>query len=169
MTWPIRISGLITLSNHLGHDFAQYQLDEPIGDIEINGIRGLYDLAVRLTRNGKLTLRDIGRLYAQGILLPHIIGTPAQVADQLEASFRNGEADGFIISPAYLPGAFDEFVQLVVPELQRRGLFRREYTGHTLRENLGLGKASLIPAPIKSRRRESSRGQSELIRAANGV
>jgi CO dehydrogenase/acetyl-CoA synthase beta subunit len=51
----------------------------------------------------------------------------------------------FIISPAYLPGAFEEFVEFVVPELQRRGLFRREYTGRTLRDHLGLGKANLTP------------------------
>jgi FMN-dependent oxidoreductase (nitrilotriacetate monooxygenase family) len=140
------ISGLITLSSHLSHDFSQYPLEEPIKDVNINGVRGLYDLAVRLTTNRNLTLRDIGRLYAEGILLPHVVGTPTQIADQLEESFHNDEADGFIISPAYLPGAFEEFVQLVVPELQRRGLFRKEYTGTTLRENLGLGKASLIPA-----------------------
>jgi hypothetical protein len=139
------ISGLITLSSHLSHDFSRYPLDEPIKDVKINGVQGMYDLAVRLTRNRNLTLRDIGRLYAEGILLPHVVGTPVQIADQLEASFLNGEADGFIISPAYLPGAFEEFVQSVVPELQRRGLFRKEYTGLTLRENLGLGKASLIP------------------------
>ena len=53
----------------------------------------------------------------------------------------NGEADGFIISPAYLPGAFEEFVQSVVPELQRRGLFRTEYETKTLRDHLGLGAA----------------------------
>jgi hypothetical protein len=116
-------------------------------------VRGMYDLAVRLTRNGNLTLRDIGRLYAEGILLPHVVGTPVQIADQLEASFRNGEADGFIISPAYLPGAFEEFVQSVVPELQRRGLFRKEYTGATLRDNLGLRKASLIPPVNRLMRR----------------
>jgi alkanesulfonate monooxygenase SsuD/methylene tetrahydromethanopterin reductase-like flavin-dependent oxidoreductase (luciferase family) len=139
------ISGLITLSSHLSHDFSQYPLDEPIKDLKVNGVRGMYDLAVRLTKRGNLTLRDIGRLYAEGILLPHVVGTPIQIADQLEAIFRNGEADGFIISPAYLPGAFEEFVQSVVPELQRRGLFRKEYTGKTLRENLGLGKAGLLP------------------------
>jgi FMN-dependent oxidoreductase (nitrilotriacetate monooxygenase family) len=144
------ISGLITLSSHLSHDFAQYPIDEAIRDVKINGVRGLYDLAVRLTRKGNLTLRDIGRLYAQGVLLPHVVGTPVQIADQLEASFNNGEADGFIISPAYLPGAFEEFVQSVVPELQRRGLLRKEYTGKTLRENLGLSKASLFPPELKS-------------------
>jgi alkanesulfonate monooxygenase SsuD/methylene tetrahydromethanopterin reductase-like flavin-dependent oxidoreductase (luciferase family) len=137
------ISGLITLSSHLNHDFARYSLDEPIKDVKNNGVRGLYDLAARLTTNGTLTLRDIGRLYAQGVLLSHLVGTPVQIANQLEASFCNGEADGFIISPAYSPGAFEEFVQLVVPEPQRRGLFHREYTGKTLRENLGLAKPSL--------------------------
>jgi FMN-dependent oxidoreductase (nitrilotriacetate monooxygenase family) len=144
------ISGLITLSSHLSHDFSQYELDEPIQDVKINGVQGMYDLAVRLTKNDKLTLRGIGRLYAQGVLLPHVLGTPAQIADQLEEIFRNGEADGFIISPAYLPGAFEEFVQSVVPELQRRGLFRKEYAGSTLRENLGLGKANLTPRTMES-------------------
>ncbi|MEH2082901.1 MAG: hypothetical protein V7K89_23860 [Nostoc sp.] len=76
------------------------------------------------------------------------MGTPTQIADQLEESFKNGEADGFIISAAYLPGAFEEFVEFVVPELQRRGLFRKEYTGKTLRDHLRLGKASLTP-PVR--------------------
>jgi FMN-dependent oxidoreductase (nitrilotriacetate monooxygenase family) len=156
------ISGLITLSSHFSHDFAQYPLDEPIKDIAINGVRGLYDLAVRLTKDRNLTLQDIGKLYAEGVLLPHVVGTPLQVADQLEASFRNGEADGFIISPAYLPGAFEEFVQQVVPELQRRRLFRREYSGITLRENLGLGKADLIPA------RAFSKNPTVNVRESNG-
>lgn len=61
-----------------------------------------------------------------------------QVADQLETMFREEAGDGFVISPAFLPGAFEEFVELVIPELQRRGLFRKEYTGATLRDNLGL-------------------------------
>jgi hypothetical protein len=77
-----------------------------------------------------------------------LVGTPTQIADQLEESFKNGEADGFIISAANLPGAFEEFVEFVVPELQRRGLFRKEYTGKTLRDHLGLGKASLTP-PVR--------------------
>ncbi|WNZ27043.1 LLM class flavin-dependent oxidoreductase [Leptolyngbya sp. NK1-12] len=139
------ISGLITLSSHMDYDFSQHPLDEPVQEMEVGGIRGLFEVALRLSKKEGLTLRDIGRLYAEGILLPHVVGTPAQIADQLEESFRNGEADGFIISPAYLPGAFEEFVEFVVPELQRRGLFRKEYTGHTLRDHLGLGKANLIP------------------------
>lgn len=114
--------------------------------MEVGGIKELFEVALRLSKKDELTLRDIGRLYAEGILLPHVVGTPIQIADQLEESFKNGEADGFIISPAYLPGAFEEFVELVVPELQRRGLFRTDYTGKTLRDHLGLGPANLTPA-----------------------
>jgi len=139
------ISGLITLSSHMNYDFSQHSLDEPVKDVEVDGIKGLFDVALRLSKKDGLTLRDIGRLYAEGVLLPHVVGTPTQVADQLEEIFKNGEADGFIISPAYLPGAFEEFVESVVPELQRRNLFRKEYVGNTLRDHLGLGKASLVP------------------------
>lgn len=67
-----------------------------------------------------------------------ILGTPEQIADQLEDWFVNGGADGFNIMPPWLPGGLDEFVDLVIPELQRRGLFRTEYEAGTLRENLGL-------------------------------
>jgi len=141
------ISGLICLSGHTDHDFSQYDLDAPVADIEVPGCQGIFDVALRLSRNSKLTLRDIGKLYAQGVLLPHVVGTPTQIADELEASFKNGEADGFIISGAYFPGSFEEFVELVVPELQRRGLFRKDYEGRTLRDHLGLGPAKLVPAP----------------------
>ncbi|MEH2250280.1 LLM class flavin-dependent oxidoreductase [Nostoc sp.] len=142
------IAGLVTLSSHMDYDFSQLPLDEPVKDVQVGGIRGLFELALRLSKKEGLTLRDIGRLYAEGILLPHVVGTPTQIADQLEESFKNGEADGFIISAAYLPGAFEEFVDFVVPELQRRGLFRKEYTGKTLRDHLLLGKASLTP-PVR--------------------
>ena len=67
-----------------------------------------------------------------------LLGTPSAIADQLEDWFVNGGADGFNVMPPYLPDALDDFVNLIVPELQRRGLFRTEYEGRTLRENLGL-------------------------------
>jgi hypothetical protein len=65
-------------------------------------------------------------------------GSPQQIADHMEDWFRDEACDGFNIMPPYLPGAFNDFVELVIPELQRRGLFRMEYEGRTLRENLGL-------------------------------
>ena len=62
------------------------------------------------------------------------------IADLMEEWFLEGGVDGFLIQPSWSPGGFSEFVDLVVPELQRRGVFRREYEGHTLRENLGLAR-----------------------------
>jgi hypothetical protein len=70
------------------------------------------------------------------------IGTPAQVADEMEHWFKDGAADGFNVMPAWLPGSLKDFVELVVPELQRRGLFRTAYEANTLRGNLGL------PTPV---------------------
>jgi FMN-dependent oxidoreductase (nitrilotriacetate monooxygenase family) len=163
------ISGLVTLSSHMDHDFSVYPLDEPLQQLKVPGVQGLFDVAYRISSKDNLTLRDIGRLYAEGILLPHVVGTPVQIADQLEASFRNGEADGFIISPAYLPGAFEEFVTLVVPELQRRGLFRKEYTAKTLRGHLGLGRASLTPPARGSQRTASLPPVPELAILESGV
>ena len=75
-------------------------------------------------------------------------GTPARIADTLEEWFTEGAADGFNILPPYFPGAFADFVDLVVPELTRRGLFRREYEGSTLREHFGLAR---VPRPVARR------------------
>ena len=72
--------------------------------------------------------------------VPQIVGTGEQVADQLAEIFTAEAADGFVISPAFLPAAFDEFVDQVVPELQARGLYREEYEGTTLRDHLGLAQ-----------------------------
>jgi FMN-dependent oxidoreductase (nitrilotriacetate monooxygenase family) len=141
------VSGLITLSAHTDHDFSQYALDEPVAELEVPGCQGIFNVARRLSRNQSLTLRDIGKLYAEGVLLPQVVGTPSQIADEIEAGYRGGEADGYIVSTGYSPGGYQEFVELVVPELQRRGLFRKEYEGVTLRDHLGLGPANLTPAP----------------------
>ncbi|NDZ94051.1 LLM class flavin-dependent oxidoreductase [Streptomyces sp. SID6673] len=145
------ISGLITLSVHTDHDFSQYDLDAPVADISVSGTQGLFDVARRLSQRDSLTLRDIGKLYAQGVLLPQFVGTATDVADQIEESFAGGEADGFIVSSAQTPGTFNDFVDYVVPQLQRRGLFRKEYHGTTLREHLGLGTADEdLPADLRA-------------------
>ncbi|SUP18496.1 Putative monooxygenase moxC [Tsukamurella pulmonis] len=142
------ISGLITLSVHTDHDFSQYDLDEPVEDVAVGGTQGLFDVARRLSERDNLTLRDIGKLYAQGVLLPQFVGTASDVADRIEDGFTGGEADGYILSAASSPGTFNDFVDFVVPELQRRGLFRRAYTGRTLRENLGLPADPFAPRAI---------------------
>lgn len=139
------ISGLHTLSVHTDHDFSQYDLDAPVEDLQVAGTQGLFDVARRLSERDNLTLRDIGKLYAQGVLLPQLVGTASDIADQIEDGFRGGEADGYILSAAQSPGTFNDFVDHVVPELRRRGLFREEYAGRTLRDHLGLADA---PAPV---------------------
>ena len=89
-------------------------------------------------RQEKLTLRQLFDVISAGFWSLGVIGTPTKVADLMEEWFTTGAADGFIVQPPDLPGAGADFVQLVIPELQRRGLFRVEYEGRTLRENLGL-------------------------------
>jgi alkanesulfonate monooxygenase SsuD/methylene tetrahydromethanopterin reductase-like flavin-dependent oxidoreductase (luciferase family) len=87
--------------------------------------------------NGRpLTVREVAERHGQSVGLPQFVGTPEQVADQLEAHCTRVGGDGFMLSPIYSPGAIEEFVDLVVPVLQRRGLFRREYRGTTQREHL---------------------------------
>ena len=145
------ISGLITLSVHTDHDFSQYDLDAPVEDVTVTGTQGLFDTARRVANRDNLTLRDIGKWYAQGVLLPQFVGTAGQVADQIEESFTAGEADGFMVSAAQTPGTFNDFVDAVVPELQRRGLFRTDYSGSTLREHLGLKQPAFdVPGQLQS-------------------
>ena len=128
--------GLATLSSHANYDLSAHALDEPVENVRVQGMQGLFETVVRLSETEGLTLRDVGKRYAQGVLVPQLVGTPTEVADQLEDLFTSGTCDGFVISPSHLPGAFAEFADGVVPELQRRGLFRRQYAGATLRSHL---------------------------------
>jgi alkanesulfonate monooxygenase SsuD/methylene tetrahydromethanopterin reductase-like flavin-dependent oxidoreductase (luciferase family) len=100
----------------------------------------LYETAKR----ENMTLRDLYNLTAAARGHWVICGTPQTIADTLEEWFVEKAADGFNILPPYFPGAFADFVDLVVPELQRRGLFRRDYEGTTLRDHFGLAP---VPAP----------------------
>jgi len=120
-------------------------LDAPVEDVQVSGTQGLFDTARRVANRDNLTLRDIGKWYAQGVLLPQFVGTATQVADQIEESFTAAEADGFMVSAASTPGTFNDFVDAVVPELQRRRLFRTEYAGTTLRDHLGLAPVAFTP------------------------
>jgi N-acetyl-S-(2-succino)cysteine monooxygenase len=127
------------LSSHFGLDLASYPLDGPVpdprDDIEQKGrVKVMVDLA----RRENLTIRQLyKRVYGQrGHRV--VIGTPAEVADALELWFRGGAADGFNLMPLTFPRGLEDIVDLLIPELQRRGLFRTEYEGKTLRENLGL-------------------------------
>lgn len=128
--------GLSTMSSHMNFDFSSLPLDEPIGELKVEGMQGMLAAVRSLDGAGQMTLREIGKRYGQSVVVPQLHGTGEQIADELVSLFREDACDGFMVSPAHLPGGFDDFVRDVVPQLQARGLFRRAYEGATLRENL---------------------------------
>ncbi|MFC5215338.1 LLM class flavin-dependent oxidoreductase [Streptomyces coerulescens] len=134
--------GLGLLSSELGHvDLDGCDLDGPLPDIPVsNSGRSRRDLLVRMAREEGLTVRQLYKRVAGSRGHRQVVGTPESVADELADWFDDGAVDGFIVMPPYLPGGLDDFADLVVPELRRRGLFRGEYTGTTLRDHLGLAR-----------------------------
>ncbi|ELS34291.1 FMN-dependent oxidoreductase, nitrilotriacetate monooxygenase family [Pseudanabaena biceps PCC 7429] len=132
--------GLALLGSMLGNvDLSGYPLDEPLPDLpETELHQSRQDLLIRLARRENLTIRQLYQWIAGARGHYQLVGTPEQIADHLEEWFVNDAADGFNIMPPYLPSGLEEFVDLVIPILQERGLFRTEYEGKTLRENLGL-------------------------------
>ncbi|TQE91905.1 LLM class flavin-dependent oxidoreductase [Ureibacillus terrenus] len=134
--------GVSLLSQQLGVDLSGYPVDGPLPELpdvsEINGIKSRSQLVRDLAERENLTIRQLYQRIAGARGHREIIGTPEQIADQLQEWFENEAADGFNIMPPTYPDGLDDFVELVIPELQRRGLFRTEYEGSTLREHLGL-------------------------------
>lgn len=130
-------AGLSTLSYHLDIDLAQFPQDEILPDMDVPGVQGHYKEVSELTRKQGLTLAQLGHRYGVGTLRD-FVGSGESVADTMEAWFRGGACDGFMIQATWLPGGMESFVRLAIPELQRRGLFRTEYSGKTLRDHLGL-------------------------------
>ena len=135
------VASLALLSEVLNYDFSKHDLDDVISDEMMaasGGIRGLAQ-GVRNHLGREVTVRDLAAHRATLLQGPRFVGTPEQVADQMEEWFRSGACDGFVLAATHLPGAFEEFVRMVVPILQDRGLFRRDYEGPTLRGHLGIG------------------------------
>jgi FMN-dependent oxidoreductase (nitrilotriacetate monooxygenase family) len=114
--------------------------DVGVMDIQLTAARdpGVTARLMERARREGMTMRQLYAAVSAGFWHLGVIGTPADVADTMQNWFEQGAADGFIVQPPYLPGSAEDFVDMVVPELQRRGLFRTAYEGHTLRENLGL-------------------------------
>jgi alkanesulfonate monooxygenase len=136
--------GLALLSGLVGGvDLSDYPLDGPLPELpETNANKSRLQLVSDLAGRENLTIRELYLAVAGARGHWTIWGTPEQIADQLEDWFVNDAADGFNIMPPYLPGGLDEFVESVLPVLRQRGLFRTEYEGRTLRENLGLPRPS---------------------------
>jgi FMN-dependent oxidoreductase (nitrilotriacetate monooxygenase family) len=131
-------SGIASLSIALGTDASKFDLDGPLPDIpETNQSKSGRQRVIDRARRDNLTVRQLAQIAGSygGLAM---VGTPAQIADEMEEWLFTDACDGFNIMFPYVPGGLDDFVDHVVPELQRRGLFRTEYEGTTLRENLGL-------------------------------
>ncbi|WP_047459366.1 LLM class flavin-dependent oxidoreductase [Rhizobium rhizogenes] len=139
---PLEYS-LARLSGVLQIDPKRLKLDEALpADIPLppDGGHTFFQATLALARRDQLTVRDLIRALNGGTGHRTIVGTPEAVADDIETWFRAGAADGFNLMPDVLPHGLDVFVDEVVPILRRRGLFRQDYTGRTLRDHLGLAR-----------------------------
>jgi len=137
------------LSDDIGIPADQIDLDAPLPEdirppSDIEGNRTRYELTVAFARRDNLTVRQILSRLGGGRGHRTLAGTAEQIADSIEEWFTNGAADGFNVMPAAMPSGLEAFVERVVPILQERGLFRRDYEGSTLRDHYGL------PVPARS-------------------
>ena len=131
-------SAIASLSIALGHDASRFDPDKPLPEIpESNASKSGRERTIELARRENLTVRQLAQRLG-GYAGLAMLGTPAMIADEMEEWLVSEASDGFTIHFPYLPEGLDDFVDRVIPELQRRGIFRRDYEGKTLRENLGL-------------------------------
>ena len=148
------VDGLALLSEALNFDFYSKPMDSSFSDDElksISGLRAVIDRVVTLSGKKNPTIRDFVQFSSRGTVreFPRFVGTPKEVADGLEEWFETC-CDGFVVAATHLPGSYEDFVRLVVPELQRRGLHHKDYKGPTLRDNLGLPKAQIGDWKLKA-------------------
>jgi FMN-dependent oxidoreductase (nitrilotriacetate monooxygenase family) len=138
--------GLKQLSTLIGVELGEDDLDRPLPDLgPVSAVRGhqsRFTVVTDLARRDKLTVRQLLVRLGGGRGHRTFTGTPEQVANTIEQWFKAGAADGFNVMPPLLPSGLELFVDHVVPELRRRGLFRHEYTGTTLRDHYGLPRPS---------------------------
>jgi FMN-dependent oxidoreductase (nitrilotriacetate monooxygenase family) len=135
-------ASLALLSELMNHDFSGMALDAPITDELVQSVSGIRGLVQNLRQHigETVTLADLAGHRATLLQGPRFVGTATEVADQMEEWFDGDACDGFVIAATHVPGAYEDMVRLVVPELQRRGVFRERYTGTTLRDHLGLAR-----------------------------
>jgi alkanesulfonate monooxygenase len=132
-------NAIASLSIALGHDASKFDPNRPLPDDipESNASKSGRERAIALGRRENLTVRQLAQRLG-GYSGLAMVGTAQTIADQMEEWLETQASDGFTVMFPYLPGGIDDFVEQVVPELQRRGLFRRDYEGVTLRDHLGL-------------------------------
>ena len=133
--------GLAAIANYLG-DLSAHDLDGPVPEPTNRRMHSRAQIFLDIARRGDLTIRQLYLSIAGGNGHRLVIGTPADIADAMEDWFHQDAADGFNILPPWLPGGLEDVVDMVVPELQRRGLYRTQYEATTLRGNLGVAPAT---------------------------
>jgi len=132
-------SGLSTLSYHLDIDLSAFPQDEVLPEMNVPGVQGHYKEVAELTRKSGIGLKELGHRYGIGPLRD-FVGSADYVSSNLQRWYEAKACDGFMIQVPYLPGGLESFIRLVVPQLQDKGLFRKEYEGTTLRDHLGLAR-----------------------------
>jgi alkanesulfonate monooxygenase SsuD/methylene tetrahydromethanopterin reductase-like flavin-dependent oxidoreductase (luciferase family) len=139
------------LSELLNFDFSRPSLDQVMTDDDLDQISGSRGLAENIIEGGDRypTFGEFIENSARGTVheLPKFVGTPRQIADDMEEWFTGEACDGFMVAATHIPGSYEDFVRLVVPELQRRGLAQTEYNGGTLRDHLGLARPPSAGGP----------------------
>jgi FMN-dependent oxidoreductase (nitrilotriacetate monooxygenase family) len=150
------LTGLASLFSYFG-DLSEYDLDGPVPEPKDPHLKSVAENLYKRAQRENLSIRDLYRLNAAASSGMYLVGTPSEIVDTMEDWFNTGAADGFNICPPVMPAGLEDFVELVLPEIRRRGLFRTEYEGNTLRQNLGL------PEPrrgdIAARRRTTATDQ----------
>jgi FMN-dependent oxidoreductase (nitrilotriacetate monooxygenase family) len=137
---------LTFMSGWMGVDLSQYDLDEPIGNVKSNAIQSVVANYQAANEDGsEWTVRDIGRQGAIGGLGPYIVGSGAEIADQLQEWVAETDVDGFNLAYAITPGTFEDVVEFVIPELRKRGAYPSSYAEGTLRNKLH-GRGDRLPA-----------------------
>jgi alkanesulfonate monooxygenase SsuD/methylene tetrahydromethanopterin reductase-like flavin-dependent oxidoreductase (luciferase family) len=125
------------ISGHIGVDLSKLDPNLPLEDVKLEeGSRGSFDVILQGAERQGLTMGEAARQFGVSELCPQIVGTPETVADHFCDLFESHACDGFVLTPTTMPGMYEQFCRSVVPILQKRGVFRKEYTGRTLRENL---------------------------------
>jgi FMN-dependent oxidoreductase (nitrilotriacetate monooxygenase family) len=135
------IDALSLLSEAMNFDFSIKGMDEPFTDEELDNISGTQSMRDRVLAASGIknpTTRDFIKYSRRARPNKPFVGGPKEVADGLEEWFTTGVCDGFVVAATHVPGTYVDFVKYVIPELQRRGLYHKDYRGATLRENLGL-------------------------------
>jgi FMN-dependent oxidoreductase (nitrilotriacetate monooxygenase family) len=128
--------GLSTLAAHTNADFSKFPMGDSVELIQSSGSQGNLAALKSIAAGKSITIADAGRIYGRGVMCPRLVGTAKDVAEEMAEIVTSGAADGFVVSPAFLPDTFEDFVGKVVPILQEKELFRNEYEGSNLRDLL---------------------------------